>query len=87
MLTSTTLAKEVSFSSGERKVHRYANGSLARAMLMFNFVYDYAYSRPELRDQVLQLGGGKHLVLTFSTINTVPVETRNAIRALVLPDQ
>lgn len=68
-------------------VRRYTNGSLARAMLMFNFVYDYAYSHPELRNQVLQLGGGKHLDLTFDTISTVPVATRNAIRALVLTDQ
>lgn len=56
-------------------------------MLMFNFVYDYAYAQPELKDEVLRLGGGKHLVLDFSTIGTVPVATRNAIRALVLPEK
>lgn len=54
---------------------------------MFNFVYDYAYEQPELKDQVLKLGGGKHLVLDYSTIGTVPVATRNAIRQLVLGDQ
>lgn len=56
-------------------------------MLMFNFVYDFAYDQPELRDQVLKLGGGKHLVLDYTNVNTVPVETRNAIRQLVLGDQ
>lgn len=56
-------------------------------MLMFNFVYDFAYDQPELKSEVLRLGGGKHLVLEFSTIGTVPVETRNNIRALVLGDQ
>lgn len=54
---------------------------------MFNFVYDFAYDQPELKDQVFKLGGNKHLVLDYTNVGTVPVETRNAIRQLVLGDR
>lgn len=68
-------------------LYRYADRPLAKAMLNFNFVYDYAYAQPELKAEVLRLGGGKHLTLTFDTISTVADDVQHNIRALVLVDK
>ncbi|KAL7271379.1 hypothetical protein RUND412_005869 [Rhizina undulata] len=63
-------------------------GQGTKAMVMFNYIYEYAYAQPELQDQVLQLSGGQKLEgLTANNISSVPDSTQSQIRALVLPNQ
>lgn len=62
-------------------------GQGTKAMLMFNFIYDYAYAQEELKEKTLELGGGKKLSLTFDTVSSVPEDKQKAIRAQVLADK
>lgn len=50
---------------------------------MFPFVYGYALSQPELKAQVVSLGGGQEL----SNPDSADPTTKNNIRALVLTSE
>jgi len=56
-------------------------------MLMFPHIYDYAFSQPYLKPEVLRIGNGTALNVTFSNMDKIPVEDQKAIRALVLPEK
>jgi len=56
-------------------------------MLLFNYIYDYAWDQPELQEQLLKLRSGSRLYLNSAAIDKIPEDTQEAVRALVLPDQ
>jgi len=76
---------------GEKLLWWFANFGdwevVAKAMLLFNYIYDYAWDQPELQQQLLNLRGGSRLYLNPPAINKIPEDTQEAVRALVLPDQ
>ncbi|KAL7271381.1 hypothetical protein RUND412_005871 [Rhizina undulata] len=60
-------------------------GQGTKAMLMFPFIYQYAYSQSALQSQVLALSGGQKL--EGDAVSNVATSTQSQILALVLPNQ